>query len=114
MGPEIIVIFIVFATIFGIAYLYYSTRNKERMALIERGADVDIFIKNKSGKTSSTLKYLFLSVALVVTGIGAGVFVGSILEAMGVHPDTAYPGSIFMLAGLGLFLSFQLSKDKEK
>jgi len=32
-----------FLTIFGIVYLYFSTRNKERLALIEKGADASNF-----------------------------------------------------------------------
>ena len=40
MGAEVIVFITLFSVVFGIAYLYYSTRNKERLALIEKGADV--------------------------------------------------------------------------
>ena len=34
---EVIVPVVIFLVIFGIFYLYYSSRNKERMALIEKG-----------------------------------------------------------------------------
>ena len=43
---EVAVLIIIFGTIFGIAFLYFSTRNKERLALIEKGADASIFVKN--------------------------------------------------------------------
>ena len=35
MGGEIIIVALVFGAIFGVFYLYFSTRNKERLALIE-------------------------------------------------------------------------------
>ena len=47
MGSELIIIPIIFGAIFGVFYLYFSTRNKERLALIEKGADASIFMKGK-------------------------------------------------------------------
>ena len=44
---EVIIIGIIFGSIFGVFYLYFSTRNKERLALIEKGADASIFMKGK-------------------------------------------------------------------
>ena len=44
MGGEIVILIGLFSVVFGIAYLYFSTRNKERMALIEKGADASIFV----------------------------------------------------------------------
>ena len=41
-----------FAMVFGIAYVYYTTRNKERMALIEKGADASLFNTGKEGQNS--------------------------------------------------------------
>ena len=38
VGPTFIFISL-FIVIFGICYLFFSTRNKERLALIEKGAD---------------------------------------------------------------------------
>ncbi len=50
---EILVPIVLFLVIFGIVYLYYSSRNKERLALIEKGAEASIFFgprTEKSGK----------------------------------------------------------------
>ena len=43
-------------------YLYFTTRNKERMALIENGLDAGIFTPGKKAFSSSALKFglLFL------------------------------------------------------
>ena len=41
---EVLIAFIAFfATVFGIYYVHITTRNKERMALIEKGADASLF-----------------------------------------------------------------------
>ena len=47
MGSEVIILPIIFGVIFAIAYLFFSTRNKERLALIEKGADASIFMKGR-------------------------------------------------------------------
>ena len=47
---EVLVAFIAFfATVFGIYYVHITTRNKERMALIEKGADASLFNTGKEG-----------------------------------------------------------------
>lgn len=37
MQEEILIPLIIFSTIFGVSYVYLTTQNKERLALIERG-----------------------------------------------------------------------------
>ncbi|MFK5974683.1 MAG: hypothetical protein QM485_15580 [Flavobacteriaceae bacterium] len=116
MGPEIVFISI-FITVFGIAYLHYSTRNKERMALIEKGADASIFVKEKQERTAPVWKVLILNSALLLMGVGAGIMIGGVLWSnFNVNKDIAMPGSIFLMAGTGLLVGFFLTKqlDKEK
>jgi len=52
MNEEILIPLSFFAAVFGIAYLYFITRNKERMALIEKGASY-----NKYFFSFNSLKY---------------------------------------------------------
>ena len=42
-AAELLIPISFFLVVFGIIYLYFSTRNKERLALIEKGADASIF-----------------------------------------------------------------------
>ena len=44
-GPVLIVLVAIlfFGTIFGIFYLYFTSRTRERLALIERGLDPNFF-----------------------------------------------------------------------
>lgn len=114
MGPEIIVVFIIFGTLFGIAYLFFMTRNRERLALIEKGTDANLFARTKKDRLSPLWRTLALNIAFVVVGVGLGIFTGAILNTIGVHHDTAYPGSIFTLAGLGLFYGIHQSNKYAK
>ena len=47
MGSEVIIMPIMLAVLFGIVYLYYSTRHKERLALIDKGVDATIFMEGR-------------------------------------------------------------------
>ncbi len=114
MGGEIIVTALIFGAIFGVFYLYFSTRNKERLALIEKGADASIFFSAKNRRSAPFWKILILNVSLLLISIGIGVFIASILTQVGVDEDTAYPGTIFLMAGLGLFAGFNMTKKLEK
>ena len=42
MAEDIIVPIAIFGTIFGILYVFFTTRNKERLALIEKGMDPNL------------------------------------------------------------------------
>ncbi len=113
MGSEVIIIPIIFGVLFAIAYLYFSTRNKERLALIEKGADASIFVKGR--RTAAPIwKILLLNLALLFAGIGIAIFVGSFLETMGVDDEVAYPGTIFLMAGIGLFVGYTMTKKLDK
>ena len=112
---EIAVLIIVFGTIFGIAFLYFSTRNKERMALIEKGADASIFVKNRPKNAAPFWKVLVLNLSLLSMGIGTGVFLSLILETYtGLDSDAIYPAMIFLMAGVGLFAGFNLTRKLDK
>ena len=110
MGPEILIVAIIFGVIFGIFYLFISARNKERLALIEKGADASIFYSKKKSVTPMW-KVIVVNLALLMMGIGLGIFIAGILsQVVGVEEDIAYPGTIFLMAGAGLFTGFYLTK----
>ena len=69
MGPEILIPISLFSMIFGIFYLIYSTRNRERLALIEKGVDASIFLKGRSNGVASW-KIIILNTAFLLIGIG--------------------------------------------
>jgi hypothetical protein len=100
-----------FAAIFGVFYLHFTTRNKERMALIEKGGDASMFYSSKRKRTAPVWKVLILNLSVLLIGIGIGVFLAAILNSgIGLEEEVAYPGSIFLMAGIGLFVGFTLSR----
>lgn len=97
---------IVFASIFGVFYIFLSTRNKERMALIEKGADASLFQTKKTHRSNLTLKFGMLAV-----GIGIGILVASLIETYTVmDEEVAYPSMIFLFGGLFLVANAMIEK----
>ncbi len=113
MGSELIIIPIIFGAIFGVFYLYFSTRNKERLALIEKGADASIFMKGRS-HTAPIWKVLLLNLALLLMGIGIGIFIATLLYKNTNLGDEIYPATIFLTAGASLFVGFNMTKNLDK
>ncbi len=113
MGSEVIILPVIFGVIFAIAYLYFSTRNKERLALIEKGADASIFVHGKE-RAVPIWKIIILNLALLLIGIGIAIFVASFMvNTLDVEEEVAYPGSIFLIAGIGLLVGFTMTKRLE-
>lgn len=112
--PEILIPISLFLVIFGIFYLYLSTRNRERLALIEKGADASIFMSGK-GHGAPIWKVLILNLSLLLMGIGIGVFLALLLETYSsLDNDGIYPACIFFMAGVGLFTGFNMTKNLDK
>ena len=110
MSSEVIIIPVFFGVLFGIFYLFISARNKERLALIEKGADASIFY-GKDRKVTPMWKVIIINLALLSMGIGIGIFIAAILsQSLNVDQDVAYPGTIFLMAGVGLFSGYYLTK----
>ena len=102
----ILVPLIVFSSIFGMVYVFLNTRNKERLALIEKGADASLFASKKNYKSNLTLKFGMLAV-----GIGVGILVASIMETYTVlDEEIAYPSMIFLFGGLFLIANAMIEK----
>ena len=125
---EVAVLAVIFGTFFGIFYLFFSTRNKERLALIEKGVDAKIFMQGERRKgASSFAKVFILNLALLAMGIGVGILLGSLLSynfgysgSWQNRPDsyisseTLYAASIFLCAGGALLIGFNLTKKMDK
>jgi hypothetical protein len=101
-----------FAMVFGIMYLYYTTRNRERMALIEKGADASLFNTGKEGrKLSFSWGKFSLKFGMLCMGIGVGIIAGAILESLGVMPNgPGYLSMVFIFGGLSLVLFYVIDR----
>ena len=91
-----------FALIFGMFYLYIVTRHKQRLALIEKGADASIFGMGPGNGKSG--KYWTIRTGLFFVGIGVGILMGNLLVNIGLLDVVAYMSMIFIFGGLGLVL----------
>ncbi len=114
-ATEVLIPLIFFGSVFGIVYLFVTARNKERLALIEKGADASIFYSSKEKRVTPLWKVFILNFSLLLMGIGLGIFIAGILsEVIGVKDDIAYPGTIFLMAGAGLFVGFNMTKNLDQ
>lgn len=114
MGPGMLIPITFFFMVFGIFYLMYSTRNRERLALIEKGVDASIFMKGRS-ETTSMWKVFILNLALLLIGSGVGIFVALLITTYtNLNDGAVYPAVIITLAGIGLLVGYNLSKDLDK
>ena len=115
MGPEILIVAIIFGVIFGIYYLFISARNKERLALIEKGESASIFVKNHTKNIAPFWKVFVLNLSVLLMGIGLGVFLALIIDTYtNLDSDAIYPATIFFMAGVGLFVGFNLTKNLDE
>ncbi|WP_324025340.1 hypothetical protein QSV08_19365 [Maribacter sp. BPC-D8] len=113
MDPAIIIPLVLFGSIFGIFYLFISSRNKERLALIEKGADASIFTRG-TGK-SPVSKVIILNLSLLLMGIGLGIFIATLIDHFtSLDSDTIYPATIFLMAGIGLFIGFKMTSAMDE
>jgi hypothetical protein len=95
----------VFGCIGFVSYLYFKSRHKERMALIETGQDASLF--KKSHNIHSNLKWGYLALA-----IGFALFSGHFLEEYTTMDDGAgYFPMIFLMGGLALIIYYKRAKD---
>jgi hypothetical protein len=110
---EVLVAFIAFfATVFGIYYVHVTTRNRERMALIEKGADASLF---NTGKEASLFNWnkVTLKMGMLSVGIAMGIIAGAILDSMEVMADgPGYVSMIFLFGGLSLVLFYLTDRKK--
>jgi len=106
----ILALLIIFGSLFGSLYIFLSSRNKERMAMIESGVNPKDFIIQRKVSAYSILKW-----ALLLAGVGLGLFFGSILEAYtNIDEEPAYFACALLFGGLGLLLAFLMTKKYEE
>jgi hypothetical protein len=95
-----------FAMIFGIIYL----RNKEKMAMIERGMDPRAY-------TAQPAPYKNLKWGLLLIGAGLGLFLAFVLDRsvfnnIGEDNPAIYFALIAVFGGAGLVLSYRIEKKE--
>lgn len=92
-------------------YFYFKARNKERMAMIEKGMEIPI--KQKQGNPIKTLK-----VGIFFMGIALGIFFGHIVGSYTkIDEVVSFFVMILLFGGIALTLSYiielKLTKREE-
>ncbi|HLF19832.1 MAG TPA: DUF6249 domain-containing protein [Bacteroidota bacterium] len=110
----ILVVFIIFGSTGLIIWKWIETRHKERIAMIDKGvtpADFKGVSVREMFKTNplSSLKW-----GLLALFVGAGLFLGSLLDQYMYLPDAVYPASMLVLGGLGLVIFYVIAARKMK
>lgn len=91
-------------------YLYFSTRHKERMSLIESGRDAGIFNEKQTKRIgSNALKY-----GLFLVFIGLGVFSGITFSNMFRVDEIIILPSVLISGGLALLLYYKIIRREEE
>jgi len=101
----------IFAAVFGIVYVITTARHKEKMALIEKGADPTLF-KRQQWKFS---QYNVFKYGLLLVGIAVGIVIAGIMAEIHLINDVAaYFSSILFFGGLALIAAFLLRNKLNK
>jgi hypothetical protein len=98
-----------FAMIFGIVYVIVTARNRERLSLIEKGADPKLFESVKRSSTGGVLKW-----GLLLVGIGLGIFFAMLLVQGGMEEGASYPAMICIFGGAGLLLAHKMDQTSNR
>lgn len=90
-----------FLAIFAILYVYWTTRTKERLALVEKGMDAGIF----KGECS---KYTLLKWGIFMIAVAIGVVTGFALSRV-INEVVAFFTMILLTGGVGLIVAYMVT-----
>jgi len=94
-----LLIILILLTIFGIFYLYISSKNKERLALIEKGMDPNLARSD-----------FWIQVGIIAGGSALGLIFAGIIDS----PYGPLIAILFAGAGLVIYNIFRKNKAKRK
>lgn len=106
----VLIPFAFFALVFASLYVHLTTRNKERLALIEKGASPELFKSKPDGNSN----YKSFKLGLFFIGIALGIIGGYFLSESGMKEEPAYFSMIFLFGGIALVASYFLQKKNQE
>jgi len=84
-------------------------QNQERMSMIEKGVDPQLFNINRVRSTSGPLR-----ASLLLIGAGIGLLLGYFLDRAFYMEEVGYFAMLFIFGGLGLGASYLIEEKKIK
>jgi hypothetical protein len=92
----------------AILYIFFTTRHKERMSMIEKGADPALFQTRRDGR------YVSMRIGMFLIGIALGILAGNVLAvSTRLIEEVAYFSMIFLFGGLSL-ISYYFFVDRNR
>jgi hypothetical protein len=123
MRPEdylMLFTFLLLLTGFLSWYIYLKTRNKERMALIEKDKDIsEIFARPKA---NFSFRIPWLKVGIITTGFSIGWLVAILVQELinsqsgnnSVNSGAVIMGVIFLFTSVSILVAYFADKPKNK
>ena len=109
---SVLVVLTVFASVTAVLLIYVISRNKERMALIEKGMSQS----ELKGALADTLsrKYALSSLkwGLLAAFVGIGLFVANGLHDVWFHDESVYFASMLLFGGIALVIFYFFASKK--
>lgn len=103
MAAEILIPISMFTCMFGVLYVFLTTRNKERLAMIDKGADPSIFAQRKTR--------IGIKLGLLAIGVALGILMGQMVTHFtSMNEEPAVTSMIFLFSGVGLVVEHFLAK----
>jgi hypothetical protein len=119
-GIAIFLLLIIFMMIIFAGWIIYlRTRNKERMALIERDKDVSGFYTRKK----SNFSFPWLKIGVIATGFSIGWVIAVVVAEAGlrrydgsyfIQPEPVILGILFLFTSVSILVAYFVDKPKKE
>lgn len=91
-----------------VAIVYFVVRKRERLTLIQHGADASSLKMDK--ESNGSLKF-----GLLLIGIAVGILLGNLLsESTSMQEEVAYFAMTFICGGISLLIYYMITKKQAK
>ncbi len=91
-----------------VAIVYILARRKERLSLIQHGADASILKMDKA--SNSSLKF-----GLLMVGVALGILLGNVIsETTSIQEEVAYFSMTLICGGISLLVYYGMMKKQSK
>lgn len=110
----VLVVFIVFAAIAGPLIVYFIGRQKERLAMIEKGVSLAELEGDLKARPTNLYPLSSLKWGLLAGFVGIGLFIADWMDHSLEVGDSVYFASMLVFGGLALVIFYFIASKKLK